>query len=58
MALVLTVIFFTVVAIGIFSVSSKLILGIFYVLGKILPVLLGSVAVIAVILLILGAICK
>ena len=58
MAVALTVFFFIVVAIGFFSLAGNFLLGIFHVLGKILPVLLKSVAVIIVILLILGAICR
>ena len=58
MAVALTVFFLIVVAIGLFSLTAKFLIGIFYVLGKILPVLLGSVAVIVVVLLILGAICR
>ena len=57
MAVVLTLFFFIVVAVGFFSLSGKFLIGIFFVLGKILPVLLGSLAVIVVVLLILGAIC-
>ena len=57
MAVALTVFFFIVVAIGFFSLAGKFLIGTFYVLGKILPVLLGSLAVIVVVLLILGAIC-
>ena len=44
MAVALTVFFFIVVAIGFFSLAGNLLIGAFYVLGKILPVLLGSVA--------------
>lgn len=58
MAAGLAILFFIVVAIGIFSLAAKFLIGIFYVLGKILPVLLGSVAVIVVVILILGAICR
>lgn len=58
MAAGLAILFFIVVAIGIFSLAAKFLIGIFYVLGKILPILLGSVAVIVVVILILGAICR
>ena len=58
MAAGLAILFFIVVAIGIFSLAAKFLIGIFYVLGKILPVLLGSVAVIVAVILILGAICR
>ena len=58
MAAGLAILFFIVVASGIFSLAAKFLIGIFYVLGKILPVLLGSVAVIVVVILILGAICR
>ena len=58
MAVALTVFFLIVVAIGLFSLTAKFLIAIFYVLGKILPVLLGSVAVIVVVLLILGAFCR
>ena len=58
MAVALTVFFFIVVAIGFFSLTGNFLIGIFYVLGKILPVLLGSIAVIVAVILILGAICR
>jgi hypothetical protein len=58
MAVALTVFFFIVVAIGFFSLAGNFLIGAFYVLGKILPVLLGSVAVIVAVILILGAICR
>jgi len=58
MAVALTVFFFIVVAIGFFSLAGNFLIGIFYVLGKILPVLLGSIAVIVAVILILGAICR
>lgn len=57
MAVALIVLFFIAVAIGFFSLAGKFLIGTFYVLGKILPALLGSLAVIVVVLLILGAIC-
>lgn len=58
MAVALTMLFFIVAAIGLFSLAGKFLIGTFFVLGKILPVLLKSVAVIVVVLLILGAILR
>lgn len=58
MAIVLMWVFFIVVAIGIFSLLGNFILGVFHALGKALPTIFGSIAVVVIVILIICALCR